>query len=305
MTKKLEKSNFTLVPLDSEGEWNWPLLENAAAMSGADCVFASSGPAGEGLRPGILPLDEVLAGFRHVVACEAVRSSVNVYDFPAPRGKTAVIVGNEVKGIPPSILKKADNIVSIPMAGTGITSVNVAVSAATALYALSGDFGRKKQRRSNLLQRDVDILIHAPADPHELGSLLRSVWAFGWRRVYLDDSHGVWFTSNQKTVLDSRAAARRHKNPLTVLAAEQIEYAEYDAVLRCNSDRHGSPLSRLSLPGGPRLLIVIGDEYMGDAIPGETDFSSYVDFASSEVQGRFRHTGSIFLSMVSQMVKLG
>lgn len=305
MKNKHERSNFTLVPLDSEGEWNWPLLENAAAMSGADCVFATSGPAGEGLRPGIRPLDEVLAGFRHVIACEAVRGSFSVYDFPAPREKTAVIVGNELKGIPRSVLKRADSIVSIPMAGADITSVNVAASAATALYVLSGDFGRKKQRRSSLLQRDVDILIQDPADPHELGSLLRSVWAFGWRRVFLDDSHGVWFTRDQKTMLDSRAAARRHKNPLTVLDAEQIEYAEYDAVLRCNSDRQGSPLSRLSLPEGPRLLIVLGDNSKGDAIPDETDFNCYVDFARSDVQGRFRHTGSIILSMVSQMVKLG
>jgi hypothetical protein len=151
----------------------------------------------------------------------------------------------------------------------------------------------------------VDILIHAPADPHELGSLLRSVWAFGWRRVFLDDPHGSWFTLDHKTVLDSRAAARRHKNPLTVLAAEQIRYAEYDAFLRCNSDRHGSPLSRLSLPEGPRLLIVIGDKPTGDAITGERDVNCYVDFARPDVQGRFRHTGSIILSVVSQMVNHG
>jgi hypothetical protein len=292
------------VPLDSEGEWNWPLLENAAAMSGADCIFASSGPTGEGLHPGIRPLEDVLAGFRHVIACEAVRGSISVYDFPAPREKTAVIVGNEERGIPRWVLKKADTIVSVPMAGTGMSSVNVAVSAATALYAFSADFGRKKPRRSGLFQRDEDVLINAPADPHELGSLLRSVWAFGWRRVFLDDPHGVWFTPDHKTVLDSRAAARRHKNPLTVLAAEQIRYAEYDVVLRCNSDRHGSRLSRLSIPDGPRLLIVLGDGPMGDAM-GERNIDCYVDIARPDVLGRFRHTGSIILSMVSQMVNHG
>ena len=42
-----------------------------------------------------------------------------------------------------------------------MSSLNVAVSAAIALYALSKDLGRKKRRAKGLAQRDVDVLIHA------------------------------------------------------------------------------------------------------------------------------------------------
>ena len=87
---RVRTSEICLVPLDTEGEWNRPLLENAAAMSGFDCIFASSdadipGQA-EAASPKIRVLDDVLAGFQHIIACEAVRGSKNIYDFPAPRG---------------------------------------------------------------------------------------------------------------------------------------------------------------------------------------------------------------------------
>ena len=78
---------FSLVPLDTEGEWNRPLLENAAALSSATCIFASSGTAAGTLQNGSRLLDEVLDGFQHIVACEAVRDSRSVYAFPVPRKK--------------------------------------------------------------------------------------------------------------------------------------------------------------------------------------------------------------------------
>ena len=182
-----EESPFCLVSLDTQGEWNRPLLENAAAISGSECIFTSSDNNRTGLISGAKSFDEVLQDFRNVIACEIVRDSVDIFNFPAPRERTAVLVGHEQTGIPRSVLKKADSIVSIPMVGAGMSSVNVAVSAAITLYVLSKDIGRMKKVKSRLAHRDVDILINAPEDPHELGSLLRSIWAFGWRRVFLND----------------------------------------------------------------------------------------------------------------------
>ena len=97
----------------------------AAAMSGADLTFTCSGAGGTvaagGGLPGVClaPLDEVLTQFNHVIACEVTKRSQSVYETAAPRGHVGVLVGNELHGIPKRVLKTADQVVSIPMAGRG------------------------------------------------------------------------------------------------------------------------------------------------------------------------------------------
>ena len=112
--------------------------------------------------------------------------------------------------------------------------------------------------RSEYFYRGIQVWLEAPADPHELGSLLRSVYAFGWRRVFLSDPHQVWFTEEPRVILESRAAARRARNLLAVLPAEKLAPSRYDALLVCDGSRQGSPLSRLRLPECQRLLVVFG-----------------------------------------------
>lgn len=302
--RRQDASEICLAPLDTEGEWNRPLLENAAAMSNAGCVFASSAAqvrmTTDGVAVGGLTLDELLERFRTVIACEVVRDSESIYEFPAPRGKTAVLVGNEERGIPRSVLKKAEGIVAIPMAGGNMSSVNVAVSAAVALYVFSKDLGRRRKRPGGLRQRNIDILIQAPGDPHEVGSLLRSAWAFGWRRVFMADPHGVWVTQDHQTVLEGRAAARRSKNPLAVLPVSQLQMDAYDRFWLCTGRREGMPLSRTCLPSCHRLLVVCGDG-SDLVVPSEGCERVFVDHTNPEIQPRFRHAGSILLSMVSEM----
>ena len=209
-------SALTLIGQGIEGEWNFPLLRNAAEMSEASLLFAQGDtpcctPDGAGgSRPQI---EELLERFDHVVACEAIPASRNVYEYPAPRGRLGVIVGNELSGIPRQVLKKADQVVSIPMFGRGMSSVNVAVAAAIVLYALQRDLGRKRLRTSALAHRDVDVLVLGPPDPNELGSLFRSVWAFGWQRVFLADPQGAWFSKDRSTVIAGRAAAQARSEP--------------------------------------------------------------------------------------------
>jgi 23S rRNA (guanosine2251-2'-O)-methyltransferase len=53
----------------------------------------------------------------------------------AKKKKIAVVMGNEVKGLPPGILKLADKIIEIPMRGQK-ESLNVSVSFGIALYRL-------------------------------------------------------------------------------------------------------------------------------------------------------------------------
>ncbi len=74
-----------------------------------------------------------------VVALEQAKQSKNIFSArggSAFGGKSiALIVGNEVCGLPPSVLKRADSIVEIPMYGKK-ESLNVSVAFGIAAYAL-------------------------------------------------------------------------------------------------------------------------------------------------------------------------
>jgi tRNA G18 (ribose-2'-O)-methylase SpoU len=299
------RSELTLIGHDIEGEWNLPLLENAAAISQASLLLAPGDPASRGTAgpSGSSPeIEELLGRFDHVVACEAIPASRNVYDYTAPRGQLGVIVGNERSGIPRDLLQRAGQVVSIPMFGRGMTSVNVAVAAAIILYALQRDLGRKRLRASALSHRDVDLLVLGSPNPHELGSLFRSAWAFGWRRVFLADPEEAWFSEDRATILAGRAAARRELNRLAILPADRLELREYAGIVVCDGERQGTPLSRFSLPPGPRLLLVYGSGVppFDGANPAERVF---IDYAAAEVTACYRHAGSILLSVISQLLR--
>ena len=298
------ESKLTLIGLDIEGEWNVPLLENAAEMSGASLRFATSTGSSSTAGRSSVGIEELLGHFDHLLACELTPQSRPVYDYPAPRGHLGVIVGNEQRGVPGDVLKKVDQVVSVPMLGRGMSSVNVAAAAAIVLYAVERGLGRRRLRTWPLSHSDVDLLILGPPDPSELGSLLRSAWAFGWRRVFVADRSGVWFTKDRPTVLAGRAAARCEVNRIVVNRAEQLRLEEYDHIVVCGMEREGTPLSRLAPPTGKRVLLVYGD---GDWPLGgaESVERVYVDHAAAAVNGRFRHVGSILLSVVSQHLRRG
>src|SRR5438093_7701152 len=101
---------FTLIGVDIEGAWNRPLLLNAAAISGCECTFAQSA-APEHLTvqsaadSDTRRLEEELYQSSQVLVCELTRNSVGVYDLPAPRQRASIIVGNEERGVPRSVMK--------------------------------------------------------------------------------------------------------------------------------------------------------------------------------------------------------
>ena len=71
-----------------------------------------------------------------IVALEQTKDAVNIFKFKALSSKSlALVIGNEVKGISPKILKYCDKIVQIPMFGKK-ESLNVSVATGVALYAL-------------------------------------------------------------------------------------------------------------------------------------------------------------------------
>jgi len=70
-----------------------------------------------------------------VVALEQAKNST-LYTKFKPKFPLALVVGNEIKGVSPSILKRADKIISLPMFGKK-ESLNVAVAFSIAAYEIN------------------------------------------------------------------------------------------------------------------------------------------------------------------------
>jgi tRNA G18 (ribose-2'-O)-methylase SpoU len=73
-----------------------------------------------------------------ILAIEQSKNSKSLYDIKLTkpqRQKTAIIMGNEVKGLPSSILNRANKIIEIPMHGKK-ESLNVSVAFGIAVFEL-------------------------------------------------------------------------------------------------------------------------------------------------------------------------
>ncbi len=80
-------------------------------------------------------IKELKAEGYKIFALEQGRGSVP-YDQARFSGKAALVLGNEVKGLPPTVLKMADKTVEIPMRGKK-ESLNVSVAFGIAVFALT------------------------------------------------------------------------------------------------------------------------------------------------------------------------
>lgn len=74
-------------------------------------------------------------GFQ-IVSLELAKGSMDYRKFK-PSKKVALIVGNEVKGVSPGLLKRSDAIIHIPMRGKK-ESLNVSVAFGVAVYGIRG-----------------------------------------------------------------------------------------------------------------------------------------------------------------------
>lgn len=76
-------------------------------------------------------IDELRSEGYKIIAVEQHPKAIPYYDVTRDRGhetkKIALVFGNEVKGLPKTILAKADTIIEIPMRGTK-ESLNVSVA---------------------------------------------------------------------------------------------------------------------------------------------------------------------------------
>jgi tRNA G18 (ribose-2'-O)-methylase SpoU len=70
------------------------------------------------------------------VALEQSPAALNVFEFSAPPdAEIALVLGSEIDGLDPEVMRVCDEIVEIPQFG-GKESLNVSVAAGVALYAL-------------------------------------------------------------------------------------------------------------------------------------------------------------------------
>jgi tRNA G18 (ribose-2'-O)-methylase SpoU len=85
----------------------------------------------------IVPLLKKLKkeGFE-IISLEQAKEAIDYCAFTPKQDRIALIVGNEVEGIPWAVTKKSDSVIEIPMRGKK-ESLNVSVSGGIALYRLS------------------------------------------------------------------------------------------------------------------------------------------------------------------------
>jgi tRNA G18 (ribose-2'-O)-methylase SpoU len=76
------------------------------------------------------------AGTR-ILGVELAENAIRLADLPMTRHPTIAVLGHERDGIPPEALDHLDQVVEIPMIGTG-ASLNVAVAGSLVLYKLAG-----------------------------------------------------------------------------------------------------------------------------------------------------------------------
>ena len=113
-------SRVELLAENIEGEWNVPILRGAAAMFDTNCRFIGAvrpdgaGPVSSDVRGAAAPegaAEGVPAGYDLVLACETARRAKSVFGFIPHARKTALIVGNELKGIEKATLRSAGEVV--------------------------------------------------------------------------------------------------------------------------------------------------------------------------------------------------
>jgi len=80
-------------------------------------------------------LDDLRQDGYRIVGLEQAQNSINLKDYKTPE-KIALILGEEVNGIPSELLNQCDDIVEIPMKGKK-ESFNVSVATGIALYQLA------------------------------------------------------------------------------------------------------------------------------------------------------------------------
>lgn len=124
--RKIYLCGVTPEPLDRLGKWR---KDFAKVSLGAEKTVPW-----EKIRSTTSLINKLKLDGYYIFAVEQDFKSTPLHQARA-KDKTALIMGSEVKGLPPSILKRANVILEIPMYGAK-ESLNVAVAFGIVVYAL-------------------------------------------------------------------------------------------------------------------------------------------------------------------------
>ena len=83
-----------------------------------------------------------------IVVLEQTKNSLPYIKFK-PKFPLALVIGNEIKGVSLSVLKKADQVIHLPMLGQK-ESLNVSVAFGIAGYYIKGRYSRSDLKNPNL-----------------------------------------------------------------------------------------------------------------------------------------------------------
>jgi tRNA G18 (ribose-2'-O)-methylase SpoU len=288
-------------------------LMDAAAMFAVPAAFRDSHSLAESwsteLGRGILPIvetTELLSELLPILAIENAPGSTSVYGSSLPKGSPSIVVGNERRGIRGDVLRAASECVDIPMPGRAINTLNVASAAAVALFYLLASEHRPMRQAPRPEQRRPGLLLVAPADHVEAGSVLRSAAAFGWRAVGLDDSERVWFGVPRAVRTEGRAAARSHRNAIRVLPMRAEGPLGFARVVVAGAEVDGPLLHRVDLAGGRKTLLVLPDEEHKRGVDWRS-LAPKVEFArvalpAKDFPYRYRLIASIVLAEAARQI---
>jgi len=125
--EKIYLCGYTPSPLDRFGRYR---QDFAKVALGAEKVIPY-----EQYKDTVIALEDLKKEGYLIVAVEQDKKSIPYYEFKTRKKKIALVMGNEVDGLPSTILKMADFVVDIPMSGEK-KSLNVSVAFGVVAYGL-------------------------------------------------------------------------------------------------------------------------------------------------------------------------
>jgi tRNA G18 (ribose-2'-O)-methylase SpoU len=307
--------SVTLVGDGIENPANALTMVHAAGMFGAACRFRDTKgllqsptlAAGEGSGLATLSPDEIRTLHRRRIAFDNLPGAQDVYGFPCG-SDLAVLVGNERRGLSHECIALATDRVQVPMQSRQINCLNVAAASAVALYYLCGRPVGPMATRRDPSARRPELLLMGAGDHIELGSAIRSATAFGWDRAFVEDRQGVWFGCDRVVRSEGRAAARRGRNEIRLVACVPNVAYGYPSVTVITCQPVGVPLRRSNLARGPRHLVAIPDESrVSLSAEGWGRLGQEVEFAHLELPNRefwyhYRLVATVALAEISRQV---
>lgn len=131
--KKIYLVGVTPAPVDRFGRVNEKIAKSAL---GAEFIAPWQSFRTFSACISALKCEYTLAEIGDIIALEQNKNALDYRDIRSCKNFT-LVVGNEVHGLPESVLKKCDKIVEIPMFGKK-ESLNVSVATGITLYSLAG-----------------------------------------------------------------------------------------------------------------------------------------------------------------------